>query len=52
MSFGLEVFDVSDNKIFAVNIRRVAKRTISSPDFSRLVMRQSNSAALFEDFEL
>lgn len=43
---------ISDNKIFAVNIRRVAKRTISSPDFSRLVMRQSNSAALFEDFEL
>ena len=43
---------INENKIFAVNIRRVAKRTISSPDFSRLVMRQSNSAALFEDFEL
>lgn len=43
---------INENKIFAVNIRRVAKRTISSPDFSRLVMRQSNSTALFEDFEL
>lgn len=43
---------INENKIFAVNVRRVAKRTISSPDFSRLVMRQSNSTALFEDFEL
>lgn len=43
---------ISENRLFAVNVRRVAKRTISSPDFSRLVMRQSNSLLPLDDFEL
>lgn len=43
---------ISENRLYAVNVRRVAKRTISSPDFSRLVMRQSNSLLPLDDFEL
>lgn len=42
---------ISENKLFATNVRRVAKRTISSPDFSRLVMRQ-NVLLPLDDFEL
>ena len=42
---------ISDKKLYAANIRRVAKRTISSPDFSRLVMRQADLLSI-DDFEL
>lgn len=43
---------VSEKKLYATNVRLVAKRTISSPDLSRLVMRQPNLPMPLDDFEL
>ena len=34
---------ISEQKLFAVNVARLAKRTLSSPDLSRLVLRQSKA---------
>ncbi len=44
---------LSDKRLRAVEVRHVAGRTISSPDFSRLVMRRSKQAEVGVDsFEL
>ena len=45
------IITVKERRIFATNVRRVAKRTISSPDLSRLVMRQT-AFEPFDSFEL
>ena len=45
------IITVKERRIFATSVRRVAKRTISSPDLSRLVMRQT-AFELPDDFEL
>ena len=34
---------ISEQKLFAVNVCRLAKRTLSSPDLCRLVLRQSKA---------
>ena len=34
---------ISEQKLFAVNVARLAKRTLSSPDLCRLVFRQSKT---------
>ena len=35
---------IRDKRLYAVDVKHIAKRTISSPDFSRLIMRQSQIA--------
>ena len=35
---------IRDKRLYAVDVKHIAKRTISSPDFSRLIMRQSQEA--------
>lgn len=35
---------IRDKRLYAVDVEHIAKRTISSPDFSRLIMRQSEIA--------
>ena len=37
---------IRDDRVCAVGVRRIARRTESSPDFSRLIMRQSKEACL------
>lgn len=33
---------LKDSRLYAVDVQRMGKRTLSSPDFSRLVLRQSS----------